>query len=208
MIRIIICDDHPIINQGIESYFASHNKMRVVATANSVAKLRTLLATTTVDVLLLDINLPDGDGMELCAEVKKSYLELKVLGLSSLDERSVILRMLENGASGYLLKNAPMEEIEKAILHIYDGGVYLGTYAQSSLISQKKDDKIEIPPVTRREKEVLYYLAKGLSSIQIAEKMFVSPLTVDTHRRNLLQKFKVGKTVNLLQKAKKAGILD
>ncbi|MDO5523386.1 MAG: response regulator transcription factor, partial [Bacteroidia bacterium] len=77
MIRILICDDHPIINQGIESCFASHHEMRVVATANTAAKLRALLATTRADVLLLDINLPDDSGIELCAEINKSYPELK-----------------------------------------------------------------------------------------------------------------------------------
>ena len=167
-----------------------------------------VLSVTDADVLLLDIQLPDGNGIDLCAEVKQAYPELKILGLSNLDDRNIILRMLNQGASGYLLKSAPMEEIEKAILHIYDGGVYLGQHAQNSLVLLKNNLSGEIPLVTRREKEVLHYLSQGLSSVEIAEKMFVSPLTVDTHRRNLLQKFNVSKTVNLLQKAKDLGIIQ
>ena len=207
MIRIIICDDHPLINQGIQSFFSSNPEMQVIAIADSAAKLRALLPITAADVLLLDINLPDGDGIELCAEIKSNHPQLLVIGLSSLGERSIILRMLEEGAAGYLLKSAPMEEIEKAVRHVYEGGVYLGASVQNNLVSQKKTLSVHIPPLTKREKEVLNYLSQGLSSVQIGENMFLSPLTVDTHRRNLLQKFDVTKTVSLLQKAKDNGIL-
>lgn len=208
MIRTVICDDHPLITQGLKSYIASHEQIEIVASAASAQELRELLPATQTDVLLLDIQLPDSSGIDLCGEIKRQYPHIQILGLSNLDDRNVILRMLNKGASGYVLKSAPMEEIVKAILHIYDGGVYLGEHAQKSFASAKPDLSEEIPPVTRREKEVLRYLSQGLSSTEIAEKMFVSPLTVDTHRRNLLQKFNVNKTVNLLQKAKDAGILE
>ncbi len=208
MIRTVICDDHPLITEGLKSYIASHEQIEIVASAALAQELRELLPATQTDVLLLDIQLPDGSGINLCGEVKRQYPHIQILGLSNLDDRNVILRMLNEGASGYVLKSAPMEEIVTAILHIYDGGVYLGTHAQKSFASAKPDLLEEIPPVTRREKEVLRYLSQGLSSAEIAEKMFVSPLTVDTHRRNLLQKFNVNKTVNLLQKAKDAGILE
>lgn len=208
MIRTVICDDHPLITQGLKSYIDLNRQIQIVASAASAKELRDVLSVTDADVLLLDIQLPDGNGIDLCAEVKQAYPELKILGLSNLDDRNIILRMLNQGASGYLLKSAPMEEIEKAILHIYEGGVYLGQHAQNSLVLLKNNLSGEIPPVTRREKEVLHYLSQGLSSVEIAEKMFVSPLTVDTHRRNLLQKFNVSKTVNLLQKAKDLGIIQ
>ena len=208
MIRTVICDDHPLITQGLKSYIDLNRQIQIVASAASAKELRDVLSVTDADVLLLDIQLPDGNGIDLCAEIKQTYPELKILGLSNLDDRNIILRMLNQGASGYLLKSAPMEEIEKAILHIYDGGVYLGQHAQNSLVLLKNNLSGEIPPVTRREKEVLHYLSQGLSSVEIAEKMFVSPLTVDTHRRNLLQKFNVSKTVNLLQKAKDLGIIQ
>ncbi len=208
MIRTVICDDHPLITQGLKSYIDLNRQIQIVASAASAKELRDVLSVTDADVLLLDIQLPDGNGIDLCAEIKQAYPELKILGLSNLDDRNIILRMLNQGASGYLLKSAPMEEIEKAILHIYEGGVYLGQHAQNSLVLLKNNLSGEIPPVTRREKEVLHYLSQGLSSVEIAEKMFVSPLTVDTHRRNLLQKFNVSKTVNLLQKAKDLGIIQ
>ena len=134
MIRTVICDDHPLITQGLKSYIDLNRQIQIVASAASAKELRDVLSVTDADVLLLDIQLPDGNGIDLCAEVKQAYPELKILGLSNLDDRNIILRMLNQGASGYLLKSAPMEEIEKAILHIYDGGVYLGQHAQNSLV--------------------------------------------------------------------------
>ena len=208
MIRTVICDDHPLITQGLKSYIEAHSEIEVVASAASANELWQVLSDTEADVLLLDIQLPDGSGVDLCPQVKQKYPHIQILGLSNIDDRNVILRMINGGASGYVLKSAPMEEIEKAIVHIFEGGVYLGSHAQKSLVTSSASVDEEIPPVTRREKEVLRYLAQGLSSVEIAEKMFVCPLTVDSHRRNMLQKFIVNKTVNLLQKAKDAVILE
>lgn len=208
MIRTIICDDHPLITQGLRSYLDSHDEIQIIGASSTAIDLKNILSEEDIDVLLLDIQLPDGNGVEICAEINQEYPHIKVLGLSNLDDRHVILRMLNAGASGYLLKSAAMDEIVKAILHIYAGGVYLDQNAQKSLGSSQVNLVEEFPPITRREKEIIKYLAQGLSSVQIAEKMFVSPFTVDTHRRNLLQKFNVNKTVNLLQKIKDLGLED
>lgn len=208
MIRTVICDDHPLIKQGLTSYLASHESIEIIATASSSKELLGLLDVVQPDVLLLDIQLPDGSGLDLCGQIKLQYPNIHILGLSNLDDRQIILQMLSQGASGYVLKSAPIEEIEQAILHIASAGVYLGTGAQKTLASTSINLQEEIPQITRREKEVLNYLSKGLSSVQIAELMFVSHLTIDVHRRNLLQKFKVNKTVNLLQKVKDLNLLD
>ena len=208
MIRTVICDDHPLITQGLTSYLASHESIEIIATASSSKELLGLLDAVQPDVLLLDIQLPDGSGLDLCSQIKLQYPNIHILGLSNLDDRQIILQMLSKGASGYVLKSAPIEEIEQAILHIASAGVYLGTGAQKTLANTSITPQEEIPQITRREKEVLNYLSKGLSSVQIAELMFVSHLTVDVHRRNLLQKFKVNKTVNLLQKVKDLNLLD
>lgn len=207
MFRTIICDDHPLITQGLSSYLEPHAKIKVIAAAASLAKLRELLLTLEADVLLLDIQLPDGSGLEICSEIKQQYPKMLILGLSNLDDRNIMLKMLQDGASGYLLKSAAMEEIVQAIEHIAAGGVYLGQSAQKSMSMSKQNPVEKIPAITRREKEVLYYLAQGLSSVKMAELLFMSPVTIDTHRRNLLQKFNVNKTVNLLQKVKDLGLL-
>ncbi|WP_313514511.1 response regulator transcription factor [Sphingobacterium sp.] len=206
MIRTVICDDHPLITQGLTSYLAAHDTIEIIASTSSAKELREIISKMEVDVLLLDIQLPDGNGIDLCIELKQERPDLQILALSNLDDRNIILRMLNGGASGYLLKSAAMVEIVKAINHIHEGGVYLDLNAQKSLGGSKVNLSEEFPPITRREKEVIKYLSEGLSSVQIAEIMFVSPFTVDTHRRNLMQKFNVNKTVNLLQKVKDLGL--
>lgn len=205
-IKIIICDDHPLILEGLQRMLKERSSMEIVSTVNNLTDLRQILPNTTADILLLDINLPDGSGLDACSEIKKDYTNLKILGLSNLHERSVIIRMLRNGASGYLLKSSPGKEIESAIEIIYHGGVYFGTDVQQILASFSQNME-EIPPVTKREKEVLKLLEVGLSSHEIGEKLFISPLTVDSHRKNLMQKFKVNKTINLIQIAKENGII-
>lgn len=206
-IKIIICDDHPLIAQGLQSLFEHREDMEIIATADTAASLFETLKEITPDIILLDVNLPDGNGIDICKEIKKEYPDVNVLGLSNFNDRSVILRMLHNGASGYLLKSAPIKEIEKAILHIYEGGVYFGKDAQSTLSSITKKALEEIPLITKREKEVLHYLNQGYTSQQIADAMFISSLTVDSHRKNLLHKFNVSKTISLLHKAKEMGMI-
>jgi len=206
-IKIIICDDHPLITEGIHSFITQKEDMEVVATASSAAELMNILPLKMADVLLLDVNLPDENGIDVCMEVKKKYPDIRILGLSNFNERSVIVRMLNNGASGYLVKSESVNVVEQAIRHIYEGGLYFGKEAQSTLNSLTKTELMETPPITKREKEVLQYLDEGLTSTMIAEKMFISSLTVDSHRKNLLRKFNVSKTISLVQKAKELGVI-
>lgn len=207
-IRIIICDDHPLITEGIHSFITQREDMEVVATAGSAFELKEVLFATDADVLLLDVNLPDENGVDVCMEVKKKYPNIRILGLSNFNERSVIVRMLNNGASGYLVKSESTKVVEQAIRHIHDGGVYFGKEAQNTLNSLTQRELTNLPPITKREKEVLQYLDEGLTSPMIAEKMFISSLTVDSHRKNLLRKFDVSKTISLVQRAKELGIID
>src|SRR5690606_34713914 len=150
-IRVIICDDHPLITEGIQSFITQKEDMEITATASDAVELMDVLATKTADILLLDVNLPDKNGVDVCMEVKKAYPEIKILGLSNFNERSVIVRMLNNGASGYLVKSESVNVVEQAIRHIYDGGVYFGKEAQSTLTSLTSTELMEIPPITKRE---------------------------------------------------------
>lgn len=207
VIKIIICDDHPLITEGLKSFIENKNELEIIATATSAAHLREVLKEFSPDVLLLDIALPDGNGIDLCEEIKKHYPDIKVIALSNHNERSFILRMLWNNASGYLVKSSSINELEKSIKEVYAGGIYLGEEAQRVLVSVSEAERVKVPPITKREKEVLQYIAGGLSSPQIAEKMFISPQTVDSHRKNLMTKFGVNKTINLIQKAKELNFL-
>jgi len=206
-IRIIICDDHPLITEGIHSFITQKEDLEVVDTAGSASELMNILSEKSADILLLDVNLPDENGIEVCMEVKKKYPSIRILGLSNFNERSVIVRMINNGASGYLVKSESVDIVEQAIRHIYEGGVYFGKEAQHTLTSLTRTELMELPPITKREKEVLQYLDQGLTSPMIAERMYISSLTVDSHRKNLLRKFNVSKTISLLQKAKEMRVI-
>ncbi|MFA5649782.1 MAG: response regulator transcription factor [Proteiniphilum sp.] len=206
-IEIIICDDHPLIAEGLLSFVEQQPLMEIKAIATSASGLMETLETVSADILLLDINLPDESGLDLCLKIRKEYPEMKILALSNLNQRSIILRMLHHGASGYLLKSAPTKEIEQAIYQIHEGGVYFGKETQRILSSFTDKELNEVPSVTRREKEVLSYLAEGLTTPEIARKMYISTLTVDSHRKSLMKKFDSNKTVNLVQKAKEAGVI-
>lgn len=208
VIKIIICDDHPLINEGLQRMVDDIDNMSIVGTAYSVAQLFEELQQKEVDVVLLDINLPDGDGAGTCMEIKQRFPHVKVLTVSSSDDRSTLLRVMRNGASGYLLKSASIDEIENAINLVFRGANYFSAEMQQLLTLILNDtDRDEHPIVTRREKEILQALKDGLNSQEIGEKLFISSLTVETHRKNLLAKFQVSKTINLLEKARELGLI-
>jgi DNA-binding NarL/FixJ family response regulator len=150
------------------------------------------------DVLLMDINLPDKSGIDLCREVKDKYPFIFILGLSTFNQQSFIQKMVANGASGYVLKNATKEELMIGIRTVMKGKLYLSDEAAQSL--QKKNNS-HIPVLTRREKEVLALIAEGMTNNEIAKKLFVSSTTVDTHRKNLLAKFDAKNTALLIRSA-------
>ncbi len=208
-IKILICDDHPLINEGLQKMVNNSENMQIMDSATTVLQLMQVLQQKQPDIILLDINLPDGNGIDLCLTIKKQFPQVKILVISSNGDRSSLIKMIRNGASGYLLKSAPAGEIENAIKLVYQGGTYYSDEMQKLVTTVLSDIlQNEQPPVTRREKEILTCLKQGLNSQQIAEKLFISPLTVETHRKNLLAKFNVGKTINMLEKAVAMGIIS
>jgi DNA-binding NarL/FixJ family response regulator len=154
-----------------------------------------------IDLILLDINLPDVSGIDLCKKIGKEFPQIKILGISTFSERSYISRMIENGASGYLIKSASSSEIEDAIKTVLEGKIYLNVSMGHLLrpLSIVPDDNL--PKLTKREKEILTLIAEGFTNNQIAEKLFISPLTVDSHRKNLLTKLNVNNTASLVRVA-------
>ncbi len=201
MINIFIIDDHPMVLEGIKALLMNDNNYQIIGTADTAfAALHFLKQHTDVDVVLLDINLPDINGIELCTELTKEFPALRILAMSTFKEQSYISRMMENGASGYVLKSVSADELKKAIEHIYKGNIYL-TNDIAQLMVQGQRQKNKLPVLTSREKEVLACIAEGLTNNQIAEKLFISPLTVDSHRKNLLAKFNVKNTAMLIKVA-------
>jgi DNA-binding NarL/FixJ family response regulator len=205
--NILIVDDHPMVVAGLQQLLSQLEGMHVAATACNAFDAMALLREQPVDVILLDINLPDINGIDLCKKIKKEFPEIKILGISTFSERSYISRMIENGASGYLIKSASAEEIASAIQTVLGDRLYLSLSMEHLLQPSSRAPSGVLPALTRREKEVLRLIAEGLTNPQIAGKLFISPLTVDSHRKNLLTKFSVNNTASLIRIAVKQGLL-
>jgi DNA-binding NarL/FixJ family response regulator len=197
-IKVFITDDHYMIVEGIRSLLQYEKNIEWVGHAMNAASCLAFLHQQQPDVILMDINLPDKSGIELCREVKAQYPSIHILGLSSFNQQSFIEKMLQNGASGYVLKNATREELIEAIEAVMAGQKFLSNEAAAVV---KKNEDASIPTLTRREKEVLLLIAEGLTNNQIADKLFISTTTVDTHRKNLLTKFDTRKTATLIRLA-------
>lgn len=197
-IRIFIVDDHHMIVEGIRSLLQNAQGIIWLGQATNAQSCLSFLQTQQPDVVLMDINLPDMSGIDLCHHVKSWYPDIEIQGLSSFNQLSFIQKMLENGASGYLLKNATREELITAINTVYEGDRYTSPEVAMTLDNSVS---VKIPIITRREKEVLILIAEGMTNPEIANKLFISTTTVDTHRKNLLAKFEVKNTAALVKMA-------
>ena len=197
-IKVFIVDDHYMVIEGIRSLLQNEKGIDWAGHATNANSCLAFLQQHQPDVILMDINLPDKSGIDLCKEVKEKYPSVFIIGLSTFNQQSFIQKMMDNGASGYVLKNATQGELMEAIEAVANGKTFLSNEAALSLRSK---DKSEIPVITRREKEVLELIAEGLTNNEIAQKLFISPSTVDTHRKNLLIKFDAKNTASLIRLA-------
>ena len=210
MIKLLIVDDHPLVTDGIRTMLKDESYLQIEAAAKTAKDALSFLAGTPVDIVLLDINLPDIDGLRLCEMIREKDKSVKILGLTYVNEAGIINQLMKKGANGYLLKNMEREELIDAINKVMDGAVYLSKAANEKVLQhlQAHDlPKDNIPALTRREKEILQLLAEGLTSNEIATKLFLSNHTVDTHRKNMLQKFNVHNTTSLMNVVRELGII-
>ncbi len=200
MIRVFIVDDHPIVIEGIHSLLQNEKDIEWAGHAMNASSCLGYFVNNTADVVLMDISMPGMDGVELCAIMNEKYPEVFVLGLSTFNQGLYIKKMMANGASGYLLKNSPKEELLKAIHTVSDGGIFFSGEAGEALKEYQKSSA-QLPELSPREKEILALIAEGFTNPQIAEKIFLSPFTVDSHRKNLLAKLGVKNTASLIRLA-------
>jgi DNA-binding NarL/FixJ family response regulator len=196
-IKVFIVDDHYMVIEGIRSLLEHEKSIEWAGHATNAASCLAFLQQQQPDVILMDINLPDKTGIDLCREVKEKYPAVFIIGLSTFNQQSFIQKMIESGASGYVLKNATRQELMEAIETVAKGRTYLSDEASETL---KKKEVAGIV-LTRREKEVLGLIADGLTNGEIAKQLFISVATVDTHRKNLLSKFEVKNTASLVKTA-------
>jgi DNA-binding NarL/FixJ family response regulator len=200
---VFIVDDHFMVIEGIRSLLQNEKDIEWMGHATNAASCLAFLKQQQPDVILMDINLPDKSGIDLCKEVREKYPSVFVLGLSTFNQRAIIRNMIDNGASGYVLKNADKTELLEAIAAAVSGKTYMSHEVSLSL----RESDNSLPPVTRREKEVLQLIAEGLTNAEIAEKLFISIPTVNTHRKSLLEKFDAKNTAILVSKGIKSGLI-
>src|SRR5699024_4823313 len=176
-ISVILVDDHPVIMEGLRSLLGRNEKLDIVSTFTTGKEALAFLENHEVNVMVLDISLPDRNGADICLEVKEKYTEICVLAISNHDEHSIITEMLRNGASGYLLKSASSRELTEGIHRAIEGELVFSEEVKKILAKGSSSAK-PLPKLTRREKEVLKWLAEGMTTTSIAEKLIISPLTV------------------------------
>lgn len=205
MINILIVDDHPLVAGGVSTMLSDLDELNVIGSCKTGAETIKFLSQNYPDIILLDINLPDIDGLELCSDIKKQYSDIKVIGLTSTNEAAIIAGFLQRGGNGYLLKNMERHELLEAIQMVMDGKVYLSKASNDKLLENfhsLQNGGNAIPVLTRREKEIILLIADGLNGPQIAEKLFLSHYTVETHRKNLLKKFNVNNVQQMMKAAR------
>jgi len=198
LIRVAIVDDHQIVIDGLEKIITESGIACLTNKAYNIAECRKMLKKAQPDVLMLDVGLPDGSGMDLCPIIKAEYPAINILMLTSYAEYAVISHVLNNGASGYILKNAMPEEIIEGIRTVASGERYL---CEEVDILLKKGDKNKVE-LTRREYELLRLIIEGYTSAEIADKMFLSYETVRSYRKNLHLKLGAHNTAELTKIAR------
>ena len=203
-IKLFIVDDHYMVIEGIRSLLQNEKDIEWMGHAGNAASCLAYLQQEMPDVILMDINLPDKSGIDLCLEVKELYPAIHILGLSTFNQQSFIEKMIGSGASGYVLKNATQEELMEAIETVAKGKMFLCDEAAHSL---RKTHLGEIPILTRREKEVLELIANGMTNNEIAQQLFISVSTVDTHRKNVLAKFESRNIASLIKQAMQMNLI-
>ena len=215
-IKVLLADDHTIVRNGIVALLEKEQDIEIVAEANNGEEVLALLKSgIETDVILTDINMPDMNGMELINTLSDGYPKIKVLVLTMLEQEKYVVKSLDAGASGYLLKNVNIDEIIFAIKQITSGYKYICTGISLKLLTQVNDryvvgssqNKLN-GDISKREVEILTLIAQGFTNGEIAEKLFTSKRTIEGNRQNLLEKTGTKNTAALISFVIRNRIID
>jgi DNA-binding NarL/FixJ family response regulator len=209
-LTIAIIEDHPVVVEGLQRILVNDLPVQTIREYYTGMDFLEDMkkGNYSVDVVLLDITLPDVNGIELCREIKSSLPDTYILGFSNHNDRSLVMQLLANGASGYILKNASAGELVGCILQALDGQVAFSEEIKKIISKPSAQQLKAIPPLTRREKQILKMIAEGKTSTDIAKELMVSPFTIETHRRNLMQKMDVKNAAALIRTATELQLLQ
>lgn len=208
MIRIVLADDHQILLAGLRRLIESKGDMDVVATATDAATAIEAVRTQRPDVLVLDISMPGG-GLEVARRVREMELPTKIVILTMYAEDRFVMEAVRLGAAGYVLKSAADRELIDAIRAVAAGDAYLTPAAVRLLLATQQNESGRAEPaLSPREREVLRFTARGFSNLEIAERLFVSPKTVDTYRSRIMAKLDLHRRSELVEYALGHGLLE
>ena len=215
-IKIAIADDHQLFREGLAFIILQNQGLELIIDAENGKDLLSQLEASPQlpNIILMDIKMPGMDGMECTQKVKAKYPGIRIIALSMYDQEDFILHLLDLGVSGYLLKDSSAQEVNKAINQTYDTGYYFSDIVSQAMLRGLKRKKAFKPKindqvqVTPREKEILDLIIKEYTTQEIAEKLFISTRTVETHRKNLLEKLNAKNTAGLVIKALHYGFVS
>ncbi|MCF8464092.1 MAG: response regulator transcription factor [Flavobacteriales bacterium] len=208
MIRVLIADDHEMIRNGLSSLLRGEPNILVVDTAENGKEALEICSSRQIDVVLMDIMMPEMNGMEATLAIKEKYPTINVLAVTISDEPRFIKEILQAGASGYILKHSTKEEIIRAIVDVAEDKQYFSTDVLTKISGEfAKGDKAKNPMLTKKEAEVLRLIAQEFTNQEIADKLDCGIRTVDTHKRNLIKKLEVKNVVGLVKYALKMGVV-
>jgi DNA-binding NarL/FixJ family response regulator len=216
MIHVFLVDDHTVLRTGLRKLLANEPGLTVVGEAGNGLELLAQLPDTPADVVLLDINMPGMNGPETARQLQESYPEIKILVLSMLDGEEYVFQMLDAGATGYILKNAGLDEIVHGIRTVAAGRPFLCSELGYAALNKLRDgvsvpietDQSKTGVLSKRETEVLQLIAEGLTNGEIADKLFTSKRTIETHRQNIIGKTQMKNTASLIRFAVSEGLVS
>lgn len=211
--KILIADDHVMVRDGIKTLLSRNEDYEVVGEATNGIEALDMFNRLAPDLILLDISMPMMGGMEAAEAILKAHPEARIIILSMYDDEDYISRCMELGVKGYVVKSESGSELDYAIKSVVMGKNYFSSQVQnvifkkySSVVKAKKEKEPDIK-LTSREMEIVRLIAEGLTSQEMAEKLFISPRTVETHRANLMKKTGVKNAMELVRKAERLGVL-
>jgi DNA-binding NarL/FixJ family response regulator len=207
-IQLLVADDHAILRDGIVSLLGSDPEFQVVCTAANGYEVLELLNKHAVDVCLLDINMPELDGIETVRLIRQRKFDTKIIMLTTYNDREIISELVHIGVAGYLLKNSDKEELAEAIRKVMKGRHYFSEEVEKVILEGLTEKKTsEVIPLTEREMEVVQLLAREYTNEKIASELHISYRTVETHRKNIMQKTRAHNLAGLIRFAISKGIV-
>jgi two-component system, NarL family, nitrate/nitrite response regulator NarL len=207
-IKVLIADDHHLMVDGIRSLLDDVEGLEIVGVANDGEETMVFVSRKPVDVILLDLQMPKMNGFQVAEQIKKKYPTIRILVLTMYDKPGFIRELLESGVDGYVLKNTGKEELVQGIMTVHKGEKFFSKEVSGIFYDSFRKEKDENTFLTSREIEIIKLIAQELTSQEIADKLFLSHFTVDTHRRNIINKLGVKNTAGLIRYAYENGYFD